>query len=140
MQEKEASLPSEPDASERTGVMLCAVRLPDGTRPARRFRQTDPLRLLFDFVDAKVCCHRRLSRSLLPHPGRVRLSISWGQLGQAGDSQRSWAQHDARSKEFERGTGDSRPAQPQNNHDVAMCSWVEPAKAASCLCLAQHCR
>ena len=54
-QEKEASLPSEPDVSERSGVTLCAVRLPDGTRPARRFRHTDPLRLLFDFVDAKVC-------------------------------------------------------------------------------------
>ena len=53
-QEKEASLPSEPDMSEGDGVTLCAVRLPDGTRPARRFRQTDPLQLLFDFVDAKV--------------------------------------------------------------------------------------
>ena len=56
-QEKEASLPTEPDAGERSGVTLCAVRLPDGTRPARRFRQTDPLRLLFDFVDAKVSSH-----------------------------------------------------------------------------------
>ncbi len=79
-QEKEASLPSEPDASERAGVTLCAVRLPDGTRPARRFRQTDPLRLLFDFVDAKVRRPPPAVLSLLPHPGRVRLSlpgVSW---------------------------------------------------------------
>ena len=56
--DKEASLPSEPDASERAGVTLCAVRLPDGTRPARRFWQSDPLCLLSDFVDAKVCSGR----------------------------------------------------------------------------------
>ena len=55
MQEKEGSLPSEPNAGECGGVTLCVVRLPDGTRPARRFHQTDLLRLLFGFVDAKVC-------------------------------------------------------------------------------------
>lgn len=41
------------------------MRLPDGTRPARRFRQSDPLRLLFDFVDAKACSGRRYQNLLI---------------------------------------------------------------------------
>ena len=80
-QEKEASLPSEPDAGERGGVTLCAVRLPDGTRPARRFRQTDPLRLLFDFVDAKV----RRPMPAVPKPAATSRSGSTVSfLGSAG--------------------------------------------------------
>jgi hypothetical protein len=52
-QEKAASLPPEPGVGE-AATTACLIRLPDGTRLSRRFHVSDPLRLLFDFVDAKV--------------------------------------------------------------------------------------
>ena len=41
---KEASLPAEPPASDRSSVQLM-VRLPDGTRLSRRFCKTDSVQV-----------------------------------------------------------------------------------------------
>ncbi|EIE20461.1 hypothetical protein COCSUDRAFT_43901 [Coccomyxa subellipsoidea C-169] len=50
-QEKAAALPPEPPADE--AVTSCLIRLPNGARFSRRFRASDPLLHLFDFVDAQ---------------------------------------------------------------------------------------
>ena len=52
-QDKAAALPPEPGAEEEA-TTSCLIRLPNGTRLSRRFHISDPVRLLFDFVDAKV--------------------------------------------------------------------------------------
>ncbi|PSC74230.1 acetolactate synthase [Micractinium conductrix] len=49
---KAASLPPEPPADDAEAVSL-AVRLPAGGRYARRFRRSDPLQAVFDFVDVQ---------------------------------------------------------------------------------------
>lgn len=54
VQEREATLPPEPPATSAEPVTTCLLRLPDGSRTARRFRRTDPVQLLFHFADAKV--------------------------------------------------------------------------------------
>lgn len=51
-QEKAAALPPEPPLEE--SVTSCLIRLPNGARFSRRFRASDPLLHLFDFVDAQV--------------------------------------------------------------------------------------
>ncbi len=38
---------------ELTYARPCQVRLPDGSRLARRFRKTDPLQAVFDFIDVQ---------------------------------------------------------------------------------------
>ena len=53
LQDKAAALPPEPGAEEGA-TTSCLIRLPDGTRLSRRFHVSDPVRMLFDFVDAKV--------------------------------------------------------------------------------------
>ena len=79
MQDKAAALPPEPTVEEGA-TTACLIRLPDGTRLSRRFHASDPLRLLFDFVDAKagfymahkshlqpIRCFMRFSFLLLVH-------------------------------------------------------------------------
>ncbi|CAL5229441.1 g12764 [Coccomyxa viridis] len=51
-QEKGASLPPEPPADE-SATTACLIRLPNGARFQRRFRISDPLPALFDFLDAQ---------------------------------------------------------------------------------------
>lgn len=56
--EKAAALPPEPsvdgvDGVEPALVASCLFRFPDGGRHARRFLLTDPVQLMFDFVDAQ---------------------------------------------------------------------------------------
>lgn len=53
------ALPPEPplganssEQQEQQPVVLCAVRLPDGSRPQRRFAMASPLAHVFSFVDA----------------------------------------------------------------------------------------
>lgn len=53
VQEKGASLPPEPPADESL-TTACLIRLPNGARFQRRFRISDPLPALFDFIDAQV--------------------------------------------------------------------------------------
>lgn len=47
---KNASLPCEPAADDENAVTLL-VRMPNGSRLSRRFRKSDKLKLLFDFID-----------------------------------------------------------------------------------------
>ena len=54
VQAKAAALPPEPPAGE-SATTACLIRLPDGSRFQRRFRLTDPLPALFDFIDSQVC-------------------------------------------------------------------------------------
>jgi hypothetical protein len=49
---KRARLPPEP-ADGLPGSLQIMVRMPSGSRKARRFRSTDPLQALFDFVDVE---------------------------------------------------------------------------------------
>jgi len=63
-EEKAAALPPEP-GSEETAAVLIMFRFPDGGRHTRRFLRTDPIRLLFDFVDSKGAADRE--------PGTYRL-------------------------------------------------------------------
>ena len=54
VQEKEALLPPEPSGNEGgQPVVSCLFRMPDGTRASRRFLQSQPAQLLFDFADAR---------------------------------------------------------------------------------------
>ena len=55
VQAKAAALPPEPPAGE-SATTACLIRLPDGSRFQRRFRLTDPLPALFNFIDSQVCC------------------------------------------------------------------------------------
>jgi len=47
-----AALPPEPEAAEEEGksTIRLMIRLPDGSRLERRFRRTDPVRLLYHYV------------------------------------------------------------------------------------------
>uniref|UniRef100_A0A7S3VHV4 UBX domain-containing protein n=1 Tax=Dunaliella tertiolecta TaxID=3047 RepID=A0A7S3VHV4_DUNTE len=47
---KAASLPSEPSSSEADTVNVM-IRWPDGARQSRRFRKSEPLQAVFDYVD-----------------------------------------------------------------------------------------
>ncbi|XP_024174684.1 plant UBX domain-containing protein 9 isoform X3 [Rosa chinensis] len=47
---KSASLPCEPAPDDENAVTLL-VRMPNGSRLSRRFRKSDKLQLLFDFID-----------------------------------------------------------------------------------------
>eukprot|EP00775_Hariotina_reticulata_P006310 gene6310-6545_t len=49
---KQQRLMDEPAASE-PGVLKIVVRMPDGSRKGRRFKATDPLQALFDYVDVE---------------------------------------------------------------------------------------
>lgn len=52
--EAAARLPPEPTAAPGEQTVSCMVRLPQGSRISRRFRPSDPLRTLFDFVDSSA--------------------------------------------------------------------------------------
>ncbi|MEW5308592.1 MAG: hypothetical protein WDW38_000537 [Sanguina aurantia] len=52
IQQKSSRLGSEPEAGE-AGVVSIMVRLPDGARQARRFRQSQPLEHIFDHIDVQ---------------------------------------------------------------------------------------
>lgn len=47
---KRARLPMEPPGDE-AGALSIVVRMPDGSRQGRRFRASDPLQAVFDFID-----------------------------------------------------------------------------------------
>jgi len=53
---KAQMLPPEPDANEKEGVTTIAYRLLDGTKGKRRFRDTDTVQILYDFLETKVPC------------------------------------------------------------------------------------
>lgn len=47
---KRSALPEEPSIDD-DGAVTLMVRMPDGTRQARRFRKSEPLQCLLDFID-----------------------------------------------------------------------------------------
>lgn len=49
---KQQRLPDEPGGGE-AGSISVVIRMPDGSRQGRRFRTTDDLQALFDFVDVQ---------------------------------------------------------------------------------------
>ncbi|XP_068634167.1 plant UBX domain-containing protein 8-like [Aristolochia californica] len=67
---KEASLPQEP-ASEDENAVTLLVRMPDGTRRGRRFRKTDKLQCLFDFIDVGRGVKPGTYRVVRPYPRRA---------------------------------------------------------------------
>ncbi|KAJ8449305.1 hypothetical protein Cgig2_002437 [Carnegiea gigantea] len=72
---KQASLPEEPPVDDENAVNLL-VRMPDGSRRGRRFRKTDKLQSLFDFIDigrgVKPCSYRvNPYEQVRPYPRRA---------------------------------------------------------------------
>ncbi|KAG9445157.1 hypothetical protein H6P81_016497 [Aristolochia fimbriata] len=67
---KEASLPQEP-ASEDENAVTLLVRMPDGTRRGRRFRKSDKLQCLFDFIDVGRGVKPGTYRLVRPYPRKA---------------------------------------------------------------------
>lgn len=58
IEELTASLPEEPSAVDGSDVIRCLIRFPNGERYSRNFFPSDPLSLLFLFVDSKGASDR----------------------------------------------------------------------------------
>lgn len=67
---KEASLPLEPASDDENAVNLL-VRMPDGSRHGRRFRKSDKLQSLFDFMDVGRRVKPGTYRLVRPYPRRA---------------------------------------------------------------------
>ncbi|KAK4389337.1 Plant UBX domain-containing protein 8 [Sesamum angolense] len=67
---KEASLPQEPTGDDENAVTLL-VRMPDGSRRGRRFRKSDKLQYLFDFIDVGRAVKPGSYRLVRPYPRRA---------------------------------------------------------------------
>ncbi|XP_057510879.1 plant UBX domain-containing protein 8-like isoform X2 [Actinidia eriantha] len=67
---KEASLPQEPTPDDENAVTLL-VRMPDGSRRGRRFRKSDKLQSLFDFIDVGRWVKPGTYRLVRPYPRRA---------------------------------------------------------------------
>uniref|UniRef100_A0A7C8YKB5 UBX domain-containing protein n=1 Tax=Opuntia streptacantha TaxID=393608 RepID=A0A7C8YKB5_OPUST len=67
---KQASLPEEPPLDDENAVNLL-VRMPDGSRHGRRFRKTDKLQSLFDFIDIGRVVKPGSYRLVRPFPRRA---------------------------------------------------------------------
>ncbi|GKV13060.1 hypothetical protein SLEP1_g24134 [Rubroshorea leprosula] len=67
MAAKEVSLPKEPAIDDENAVTLL-VRMPDGSRHARRFLKSDKLQLLFDFIDVGKLMKSGTYRVVRPYP------------------------------------------------------------------------
>ncbi|KAK6158111.1 hypothetical protein DH2020_005425 [Rehmannia glutinosa] len=67
---KEASLPQEPTPDDENAVTLL-VRMPDGSRRGRRFRKSDILQYLFDFIDVGRGVKPGSYRLVRPFPRRA---------------------------------------------------------------------
>jgi hypothetical protein len=88
---KQAALPPEPSPSEPdyAATFTIMVRLPDGSRKGRRFRPTDSVASVFDYVDVQS-----QGGGLVPHsyrlvcqfPRRVFAEGAEGSLGDSGIS------------------------------------------------------
>ncbi|KAM3746435.1 hypothetical protein ACB098_06G202200 [Castanea mollissima] len=71
---KEASLSKEPAKDDENAVTLL-VRMPDGSRPGRRFLKSDKLQLLFNFIDVSRVVKPGTYKVVRPYPLRT-FSIS----------------------------------------------------------------
>ncbi|KAL3647205.1 hypothetical protein CASFOL_008173 [Castilleja foliolosa] len=67
---KEASLPPEPQPDDENAVTLL-IRMPDGNRRGRRFRKSDMLQYLFDFIDVGRGVKPGSYRLVRPYPRRA---------------------------------------------------------------------
>ncbi|KAF1874028.1 hypothetical protein Lal_00041469 [Lupinus albus] len=67
---KEVSLPPEP-SSDDDNVVTLLVRMPDGNRRGRRFRRSDNLQALFNFIDIGRVVKPNSYRLVRPYPRRV---------------------------------------------------------------------
>ncbi|XVF79982.1 hypothetical protein PTKIN_Ptkin15bG0033900 [Pterospermum kingtungense] len=87
MAAKMTSLPPEPAVDDENAVTIL-VRMPDGTRHGRRFRKSDKLQLLFDFIDVGKVVKPATYRVVRPYPRRAfgagDCSLSLNQLGLTG--------------------------------------------------------
>ncbi|XVF33399.1 hypothetical protein REPUB_Repub17cG0165300 [Reevesia pubescens] len=84
MAAKMTSLPPEPAVDDENAVTIL-VRMPDGTRHGRRFRKSDKLQLLFDFMDVGKVVKPGTYRVVRPYPRRAfgagDCSLSLNRLG-----------------------------------------------------------
>ncbi|TYH10308.1 hypothetical protein ES288_A07G167800v1 [Gossypium darwinii] len=87
MSAKSTSLPPEPAIDDDNAITIL-VRMPDGTRHGRRFRKSDKLQLLFDFIDVGEVVKPETYRVVRPYPRRAfdaaDCSLSFNQLGLTG--------------------------------------------------------
>ncbi|KAB2021758.1 hypothetical protein ES319_D07G161700v1 [Gossypium barbadense] len=87
MSAKSTSLPPEPAIDDENAITIL-VRIPDGTRHGRRFRKSDKLQLLFDFIDVGEVVKPGTYRVVRPYPrrafGAADCSLSFNQLGLTG--------------------------------------------------------
>ncbi|KAK7251262.1 hypothetical protein RIF29_34304 [Crotalaria pallida] len=67
---KEVSLPPEPSSDDDNSVNLL-VRMPDGNRRGRRFRRSDNLQALFNFIDIGRVVKPGSYRLVRPYPRRA---------------------------------------------------------------------
>ncbi|XP_019446606.1 PREDICTED: plant UBX domain-containing protein 8-like isoform X2 [Lupinus angustifolius] len=67
---KEVSLPPEPSLDDNNAVTLL-VRMPDGNRRGRRFRRSDNLQALFNFIDIGRVVKPGSYRLVRPYPRRA---------------------------------------------------------------------
>ncbi|KAG4192225.1 hypothetical protein ERO13_A07G143900v2 [Gossypium hirsutum] len=70
MSAKSTSLPPEPAIDDDNAITIL-VRMPDGTRHGRRFRKSDKLQLLFDFIDVGEVVKPETYRVVRPYPRRA---------------------------------------------------------------------
>ncbi|KAK9716514.1 hypothetical protein RND81_06G238500 [Saponaria officinalis] len=81
---KQASLPEEPALDDENAITLL-VRMPDGSRHGRRFRKSDKLQSLFDFIDVGRVLKPGTYRLVRPYPRKAfsdgESSMSLSELG-----------------------------------------------------------
>ncbi|KAL9246755.1 hypothetical protein vseg_020250 [Gypsophila vaccaria] len=81
---KQASLPEEPTLNDENAITLL-VRMPDGSRHGRRFRKSDKLQSLFDFIDVGRMLKPGTYRLVRPYPRQAfsdgESSLSLSELG-----------------------------------------------------------
>ncbi|KAI5070016.1 hypothetical protein GOP47_0014359 [Adiantum capillus-veneris] len=67
---KRAALPEEPSIDDEAAVTLM-VRMPDGSRQGRRFRKSDHLQCLFDFIDVSGAVQQGSYRLVRQYPRKA---------------------------------------------------------------------
>ncbi|KAL9242842.1 hypothetical protein vseg_016801 [Gypsophila vaccaria] len=81
---KQASLPEEPSLDDENAINLL-VRMPDGSRHGRRFRKTDKLQFLFNFIDVGKLLKPGTYRLVRPYPRQAfsdgESTLSFSELG-----------------------------------------------------------
>ena len=81
-----ASLPPEPPAAAPEGIISCRFNLPDGAKAQRRFRLTEPLQAMYNYVESCGAGGLRPAtyRLVMQYPRRVFAPGSAQTLHEAG--------------------------------------------------------